>query len=110
MMKQRTFFDDEHKRDLEIKAMFVPGSDTSETAAEQIESVAGKMRRLVYDHIKSQDEGATCDECEVSLDLKHQTCSARITELKRLGSIVDTGRRRKTRSGRGAAVYVAKEQ
>ena len=48
----------------------------------------------------------TCDELEVFLDLPHQSCSARISELKRDGLIVKVGTR-PTRSGCQAAVYQA---
>jgi hypothetical protein len=41
---------------------------------------------------------ATCDEVEVALNMKHQTCSARFCDLKRCGHIRPTVRR-PTRSG-----------
>ncbi|MBM4093840.1 MAG: hypothetical protein FJ276_31210 [Planctomycetes bacterium] len=41
---------------------------------------------------------ATCDEAEVALDLPHQTCSARFSELKRRKWIVPTTKR-PTRTG-----------
>lgn len=37
--------------------------------------------------------------------MRHQTASARVRELVLAGLIEDTGKRRKTRSGRGARVY-----
>jgi DNA adenine methylase len=49
--------------------------------------------------------GATCDEVEEALDLRHQTASARVNELCSDGKIVDSGERRKTRSGRAAIVW-----
>lgn len=53
----------------------------------------------------------TCDEVEDRLNLSHQTCSARITELlqqSRLYVKLHDGIqvRRKTRSGRNARVYI----
>jgi hypothetical protein len=39
--------------------------------------------------------------------MSHQSCSARIRELAQAGSIRDSGRVRKTRSNRNAAVWVA---
>lgn len=55
--------------------------------------------------------GATCDEVETALGLSHQTCSARCAELLRDGAVIRKAagvgyERRKTRSGRGAAVLV----
>lgn len=52
------------------------------------------------------DYGATCDEIEVVLELRHQTASARCTELTLSKHIVDSGRRRLTRSRRRARVYI----
>ena len=51
--------------------------------------------------------GMTCDELELKLGMRHQTASARVSELKRIGSIFDSGQRRATRSGRKAAVWLA---
>jgi len=50
--------------------------------------------------------GATCEECETALGMKHQTASARCRELRDRGLVRDSGRRRKTSSGRWAAVLV----
>ena len=53
----------------------------------------------------SQVHGLTCEELEDELEMAHQSCSARITELKRDGLIAEIGRRQ-NRSGRYAAVYI----
>jgi hypothetical protein len=50
------------------------------------------------------DGPATCDEMELRLGLTHQTCSARINDLFRAGTIVADGSR-PTRSGRRARVW-----
>lgn len=85
---------------------FVKGSDTSEAAAASIP--ADTLRAKVYAKIfRTGPAGMTCDECEVEMRGRHQTISARIRELVLGSSLVDTGRRRFTRSGRQAAVYVA---
>lgn len=47
--------------------------------------------------------GMTCDELEIELEMSHQTCSARVSELKRLGSIREIGKR-PTRTGCMASV------
>jgi len=77
----------EHARDLADKqaaasrtAPYVAGSDTSESAAESIEPVAGSLRARVL---------------------------AFIRELRQSGLILDSGLRRKTRSGRSAVVWLA---
>lgn len=89
-------------------APFAVGSDTSEEAAMAIEGDLAHLERVVYaEFLKSGAGGATCDEIERRLGMRHQTCSARVHALDRGAAIVDSGERRKTRSGRRAAVYVA---
>ena len=83
---------------------FVRDSDTSREAAKSIISSSGRLKQAIIAHMRI--EGAcTCDEIEVALSMRHQTASARIRELKDADTIRDTGERRKTRSGRRAAVY-----
>jgi predicted HTH transcriptional regulator len=50
--------------------------------------------------------GQTCEELESETLLSHQTCSARLSELRREGKIKIVGTR-KTRSGSSAAIYQA---
>jgi hypothetical protein len=86
----------------------VRGSDTSEAAAESVKHDAQHLRAACYVHVlASGDVGVTCDEVEVIMEGRHQTISPRIRELVSEGRIIDSGRRRKTRSGRNAAVYIA---
>jgi hypothetical protein len=83
--------------------------DTSKQAAEQMREPARSIRAKVLLYIEScGDMGSTCDEAEQVLGLTHQTCSARFHELKsnRFNLIRDSGKRRKTRGGRNAVVYV----
>ena len=51
------------------------------------------------------DNGLTTDEVEEALDRTHQSISARVNALKDAGWIIDSGQRRKTRSGRDAIVW-----
>lgn len=88
---------------------YARSSDTSMAAAVDIEPHAGTMRAQVLDFIRARgDEGATDDEIEVALDMRHQTASARRNDLAGLKWVVDSGRTRLTRSGRKATVWVAK--
>lgn len=80
--------------------------DTSFEAAIRIEPTAGSLRFLILNHIR-RTAAATCDEIEVDLELRHQTASARVRELFLLGFVVDTGERRRTRSGRRAIIWAA---
>ena len=50
--------------------------------------------------------GATCDEIEIALGMSHQTASARMRDLSRAKLILDSGAKRKTRTGRNAIVRV----
>jgi len=88
------------------RAPFVKGSETSEDAADSIESVRHSIKEKVRRFfVHSGIYGATDDEIELSLRLRHQTASARRRELELSGHIVKTGRKRPTRSGRSAGVY-----
>jgi hypothetical protein len=86
---------------------YVRESDTSHDAADSLdESALSALRAKIYALIDVRGEyGATCDEIEVGLALRHQTASARVRELALGALIFDSGRRRLTRSGRGARVY-----
>ena len=82
--------------------------DTSYEAAIEIREHVPTLREEVYDVIEARRAyGATDDEIEEALGKRHQTVSARRRELFLLGSIVEQGGRRKTRSGRTAKVWVA---
>ena len=88
---------------------YAKGSDTSKEAAESMTPHVGRLAHQVLGYIVRQGiRGATCDEIEEALDLRHQTASARVNELMNRGMIVDRGYRRKTRSGRRATVWEAK--
>jgi hypothetical protein len=89
----------------DIEPPFVRGSDTSEAAAQSMMHTVGQLRTRVHRVIESSPCGMTCDEVEVALKLRHQTASARVRELAIMGRIRDSGRRRKTRSGRSAVVW-----
>jgi hypothetical protein len=83
------------------------GNDTSRAAAEaarpEASSIRSRVRKLIE---RSGDRGMTCDEVEAAMKRAHQSVSARVRELAQDGHIVDSGRRRKTRAGRDARVYV----
>ncbi|MCA1379516.1 MarR family transcriptional regulator [Bradyrhizobium sp. BRP05] len=87
---------------------FVRYSDTSMAAADSMLTDAPTLRDNILAFIRREGD-ATCDEVEVRCNLTHQTASARIRELVLQGKLVDTGDRRKTRSGRKARVYEAAE-
>jgi hypothetical protein len=87
---------------------FVPSSETSRAAAESVKGSAAGFRAIVLGAIRGAGAvGYTCDELEAYLSLTHQTCSARVRELVLRGDVLDSGKTRKTRSGRAATVWIA---
>jgi hypothetical protein len=94
---------------------FVKGSETSAAAAESMvdHSTNIELQVLSYFMHMAAYSGATDDEIEQHLGLKHQTASARRRQLERRGMVVkmyEGGKRvrRPTRSGRLAGVYISR--
>lgn len=86
------------------------GSDTSEAAARSILDGHANLQLRVLDYVtRRAATGATCDEVETGLGLRHQTAAARLRELELAERVRKTEQRRKTRSGRAATVYRAVE-
>ena len=82
--------------------------DTSEEAAARIEP--NRLARQVLGYVRmTRWRGATCDDVEVGLGMRHQTASARCRELELARRIVKTQDKRPTRSGRPARVYKVPE-
>jgi hypothetical protein len=93
-------------------------TETSKEASASLQAVLGPMQQKVLRFIGAQGaQGATCDEVELGLEMKHQTASARIRELSLKDKILlievapkpDGTKRyltRLTRSNRPARVYV----
>ena len=83
------------------------GADTSMSAWESAKQGASNMRQKIRRLIASAGYcGKTCEEVELELGIKHQTASARISELRRDGLIVYGEQRRATSSGSSARVYL----
>lgn len=80
-------------------------SDTSIAAAASIASAAESIRAQVLQYVADSPAGATDNELENALGLRHQTASPRRRELVLMGFLRDSGDRRKTDSGRGATVW-----
>lgn len=85
---------------------YVKGSDTSAAAAGSLrEPDLATLRGAIYSFIAGSPRGATCDEIEVALNLRHQTASARLRELQLSGWVLTNKDIRRTRSARWAHVY-----
>jgi len=92
----------------EMKPPAVKNSETSHAAADDVQNRTKAMRTEILKLLRSKGtNGMTCDEVEVTLNMKHQTASARIAELSQRGRIVKVGKRL-TRSGSKANVYLHK--
>ncbi len=80
---------------------------TSKAAARSVIHELAAMEQKVLGYIRAQGAfGATSDEIEVGEHMSHQTVSARINGLRSKGFLVDSGRTRRTSSGRQAIVWV----
>lgn len=92
----------------QLSLPYAKGSDTSADAARSMVNDAPRLRELVLFTVRAAgDRGLTCDEIELHLDMRHQTISARVHELRNGEWIRDSGQRRLTRSNRKAIVWVA---
>lgn len=95
-MNERTLFD---SIEPDICSNHHGGNLESLEAHAAISTDKAAMRYLIVRTVaKSGSKGMTCDEVELATNMKHQTCSARFSELKREGILVPTGERRLTRS------------
>jgi hypothetical protein len=100
----------DYERSLGFGTPYVRHSNTSKAAAVSMASVAGGYEAMVLKHIRIKGwRGATSDEVCAALNLTHQNGSARVSTLAKKGLIVRSDRKRKTRSGRAAYVYIVGE-
>ena len=90
---------------------FAVGSDTSRAAAESVSEVKGWMRRRVWKALNRRgDRGATDEELQRALRMNPSTERPRRVELVESELVIDSGRRRPTRSGRMAVVWTVRER
>jgi predicted ArsR family transcriptional regulator len=86
-------------------------SPTSCAAAEAIVPHLNKLQARVLDYLRGCGErGATDEELVEALRLSPSTARPRRIELVKAGLVRDSGRTRKTNSGREATVWVATNQ
>lgn len=83
-------------------------SPTSLEAAQAILPKAGTLRRKVLDYIAAQADGATDQEIQQALGMDPSTERPRRVELQRAGLVCDSGKTRRTASGRNAVVWILK--
>lgn len=83
------------------------GVDTSIAAAEAMAGSAAILRAQVLAVLRRWPEGLTADEVAAVMGRDRLAVRPRVTELKRLGQVRDTGQRRRNHSGKSAAIMVA---
>jgi predicted HTH transcriptional regulator len=79
-------------------------TDTSKAAASSINPDINLLRGKVLECLR-HFKHLTADECAGFLDIDKLSIRPRFTELKEQGLVVDTGERRKNKSGRKAIVW-----
>lgn len=81
------------------------GPQTSKDAARSKRRDAPTEAKRVWRLIRAAG-GLTCDEVEVQTGMLHQSASARIRTLAKAGYLRDSKVKRRTRTGRGAIVWM----
>ena len=84
--------------------------DTSKAAARLKARSATTDRAVVDRLVGNAENGLTCHEVEQMTGMPHQTASARLWELERMGRIYKTAERRTTRGKFTARVYKRSEE
>jgi hypothetical protein len=82
---------------------FKDSGSTSQQAAQATTSSAEYLRRRVLDRIRQSP--CTADECASALDESILSVRPRVSELRALAKITDSGLRRKNQSGHTAIVW-----
>jgi hypothetical protein len=78
----------------------------SEEAVTRIAPTAAAMRATVLQvYPNTYPQGLTADEVATALNLSVLSVRPRVSELRRAGSLTDTGSRRKNQSGMTATVW-----
>lgn len=82
--------------------------DTTREAATQAGTYAKRLQALCLSVLRRAGaNGLTADECAIALGKSVLSIRPRFSELKILGLVIDSGRRRSNASGRRAAVWLA---
>ncbi len=91
----------------DLVTKYQPHSRTSKDAARAIEATAETLRGRVYRFLEGTRAGATDEEMQDCLDMNPSTQRPRRVELVEKGLVRDSGKTRKTKSGRSAVVWCA---
>ena len=92
------------------KPPFQGHSATSRAAAKEIASGSQSFKMRVLSFIATAgNRGCTDEEIQIALEINPSTQRPRRVDLVRDGAVEDSGRQRKTRSGRNATVWIIKQ-
>ncbi len=81
--------------------------DTRAAAAAAIAPMKPSMLRQVFDFVTNRGErGATDEEIAAALEMRESTARARRVDLRDSGQIRDSGRRRRSCSGRLCVIWI----
>lgn len=81
---------------------------TRRAARAALEPKLGRLQGIVLRGLVDRgSHGATDEELAAELSMKDSTCRARRIELTEVGLVIDSGRKRKLKSGFRGAVWVA---
>ena len=85
--------------------------DTSIEAYLSVQPTLPLLDSIVFRQIAAAgQDGITCDGVENVLDKRHQSVSSAVNRLMKKELIKDSGKRRVTRSGRKAIVWVVNDE
>lgn len=88
-----------------------PGDDalqSAQDAAETISERMGRLQRLSYAAIHAVAlEGLTAHETSLATGFDRSAIQPRISELRRKGLVIASGKRRRNPSGKAATVWIA---
>jgi predicted transcriptional regulator len=104
-MTQPSLFDNPFSQPSDICRNYHGGNEQSEAANVAIQPRKQSMRMRILEWWTQE---STVEECELALGMKHQTVSARVSELRKDGLLQDTGRTRPTSSGSQAEILRAR--
>ena len=91
-------------------APFAYGSETSREAARRIADAMPELRLRVWVAVEFAGwAGVTAEDLETLCELPGNTVRPRLVELREDGLVIDSGRTRRTASGRSATIWVTRE-
>jgi hypothetical protein len=85
------------------------GVETSIEAAEEVTQHIGRMQKMAFEAIQQRGaDGLTGDEVATQNGLDPVQMRARISELRRMGRVFDSGQRRRLLSGKRGIVWITR--